>query len=67
MMFVVGILCCWYYRDSTVNWLVIATYRLTDILKVVNVCNPIYCSTAERCVLTYLYDIYTTCAPLQVL
>ncbi|CAG5131136.1 unnamed protein product, partial [Candidula unifasciata] len=39
---------------------------LTDILKVVNVCNPIYCSTAERCVLTYLYDIYTTCAPLQM-
>ncbi|GFR92708.1 mediator of RNA polymerase II transcription subunit 12-like protein, partial [Elysia marginata] len=39
---------------------------LTDILKVVNVCNPINCSTAERCVLTYLYDIYTTCTPLQL-
>ncbi|KAK0041422.1 mediator of RNA polymerase II transcription subunit 12-like protein isoform X3 [Biomphalaria pfeifferi] len=39
---------------------------LTDILKVVNVCNPIYCSTAERCVLTYLYDIYSTCSPLQM-
>ncbi|CAL1546445.1 unnamed protein product [Lymnaea stagnalis] len=39
---------------------------LTDILKVVNVCNPIYCSTAERCVLTYLYDIYSTCSPLQL-
>ncbi|XP_012937095.1 mediator of RNA polymerase II transcription subunit 12-like protein [Aplysia californica] len=39
---------------------------LTDILKVVNVCNPINCSTAERCVLTYLYDIYTTCSPLQM-
>ncbi|XP_060562886.1 mediator of RNA polymerase II transcription subunit 12-like protein [Ruditapes philippinarum] len=30
-----------------------------------HVCNPADCSSAERCILAYLYDVYTSCSYLK--
>ncbi|XP_070173165.1 mediator of RNA polymerase II transcription subunit 12-like protein isoform X2 [Littorina saxatilis] len=38
---------------------------LMETLKVVNVCNPVCCSTEERNMLSFLYDCYTNCSYLK--
>ena len=40
-------------------------FRLIGVVK--HVCNPADCSSAERCILAYLYDVYTSCCYLKVL
>ena len=39
-------------------------FRLIGVVK--HVCNPADCSSAERCILAYLYDVYTSCCYLKV-
>ena len=41
-----------------------SVFRLIGVVK--HVCNPADCSSAERCILAYLYDVYTSCCYLKV-
>ncbi|XP_041350095.1 mediator of RNA polymerase II transcription subunit 12-like protein isoform X2 [Gigantopelta aegis] len=49
-------------EDITVQ----AFERLMWVLKIVDVTNPVDCTSSERCILAYLYDVYTSSSYLQI-
>lgn len=52
-----------YRRDTLVNHVCHYGLRLRIVVK--SGVNPADCSSAERCILAYLYDLYTSCSHLK--
>lgn len=48
--------------EGRFTWMSLS-YRLRIVIK--TGVNPADCSSAERCILAYLYDLYTSCSHLK--